>query len=483
MAKAAEITGAAERYLSSRLTGTKKSTGSAGWQEQAWSYYSDGDTPEVGFAATWIGNAMRQALLFAGRRSPDGTVEPLPADHPASELVAQIAGGPAGQAELLAEFGPHLVVAGEGWMLIRDNGADWRVLSVLELSHRAGRLVAEVDDGKVEIPGEGSDDPEAPVAIRVWDPHPRKHMEADSPVGRSLGLLNELRLLNASVAAIARSQLTGRGVIFVPQGTRFPAAPGTNAAEDDLIEVFLQVAETAYKDPESAAAAVPILLEVPEGKEWGRLTFESEFDELAIKLREEAIRRFAAGLDTPAEILLGLAETNHWNVWQIEDSAITLAVEPRLGLVCDALTTQWLRPLLGDIGDVEDLVVWYDSSPLRVRANRPQTALEVFRAGGISLDTLRRETGFDDSDAPSEEERREELLIRLVSNAPSLAPLILPALGINLAGIDTDAEVTEPTETTPAPSPDGGSPGLPVDESPRPPAEPTGEPAPEFADA
>lgn len=470
-AKRSEITGAAARYQERKLVTTANGSPSAGWQEQAWSFYSDGDTPEVGFASTWIGNAMRKATLFAGRRNAKGEIEPLEDSHPAVELVAQIAGGPAGQAELLAEFGPHLVVAGEGWILIRDEGKDWRVLSVLELANRGGRLEATVDDEKVIVPGreDAKDDPEAPLAIRVWDPHPRKHIEADSPVRRSLGLLNELRLLNASVAAIARSQLTGRGVIFVPQGTRFPTAPGTNSAEDDLIEVFMQVAETAYRDPESAAAAVPIILEVPTDGKWDRLTFESAFDELAITLREEAIRRFAAGLDTPAEVLLGMADVNHWGQWFLQEEAISLAVEPRLGLVSDALTTQWLRPLL-DVPDVEELVVWFDSSQLRVRSNRPQTALEVQRAGGIGLDALRRETGFDDADAPSPEEQRRNLLFQLVAAAPSLAPQILPLLGINLN--TAPATVNAPaTPNAPAPESDSQR-ELPVDESPRPPDQP-----------
>src|SRR4051812_42306540 len=33
------------------------------WQQRAWSYYDS--TPEVRFAATWIGNAMGKGRLFA----------------------------------------------------------------------------------------------------------------------------------------------------------------------------------------------------------------------------------------------------------------------------------------------------------------------------------------------------------------------------------------------------------------------------------
>ncbi|MFI9591196.1 hypothetical protein [Nonomuraea sp. NPDC052265] len=317
-----ELVAAAQRWAVRRF---RTAQPDQSWQHRAWGYYDN--TPEVRFAATWIGNALGKGRLFAGVRDTDGTVKPLPDSHRASELVASVAGGPAGQSEMLQSFGPHLVVAGEGWVVIRPTidpitgrhrGEDWRVLSVLEVTSKGQSLEAEIDGEAVAIPPHDPDkpDPLAPAAIRVWEPHPRRHIEADSPIRSSLGLLEELRLLNAAVAAIARSRLTGRGVLLVPHGTRFPtkSTATLDGEEDDLLEVFMQVAETAYKDPESAAAAVPIILEVPAdaiGK-ITRLTFESDFDDLAMRLREETIRRFATGLDTPAEILLGTGEVNHW---------------------------------------------------------------------------------------------------------------------------------------------------------------------------
>ncbi|MET9818321.1 hypothetical protein [Streptomyces sp. NPDC006355] len=415
------ITAAASRYTSRKLKGNTKQP-DQGWQARAWTFYDS--TPEVRFAAQWVSGAMSAATLYAGRLGDDGkTVEQVPDDHPAAEIVSQIAGGPEGQAQLLGAFGPHLVVPGEGWIVVRpreDGGPDWHVLSVQEIRQQGQKLIAEIEGEDVEIPpadpdGTTGNDTD-PVGIRVWQPHPRRFLEADSPVRASLGLLEELHLLNAAVAAIARSRLTGRGVLLVPQGTRFPSTPVQGNAEDDLIEVFMEVAETAYREPESAAATVPIILEVPAESIGAikRLTFESDFDELALRLRDEAIRRFATGLDVPAEILLGMNALNHWGVWAMKEEAITLGVEPRLNTVSHALTTQWLRPLLADTDPEEAArcLVVADTSGLRVRANRSATALEVFNAGAISAAALRRETGFDESDAPTAEEeadrRRED---------------------------------------------------------------------------
>jgi len=44
-------------------------------------------------------------------------------------------------------------------------------------------------------------------------------------VRSSIDLLEELLLLKSAVKAIARSRLTGRGLLLVPKGTRFPTLP------------------------------------------------------------------------------------------------------------------------------------------------------------------------------------------------------------------------------------------------------------------
>ncbi|MFB7114496.1 hypothetical protein [Streptomyces sp. NPDC056291] len=414
-----ELTAAASRYVERKLRVGSKGNTDTGWQNRSWQLYRL--VPEVRFAASYVGNAMSGATLFAGRRADDGTIEKAPDDHRASQIVQQIAGGPDGQAKLLGAFGKHLTVPGEGWIVIRPNsevlspdapedGHDWRVLSTREVRQQSGKLTAEIDGNDVPIPVGDEDrlDPNAPVALRVWEPDPERAIEADSPVRSSIDLLEELLLLNSAVKAIARSRLTGRGILLVPKGTRFPTLPTQGDAEDDLIEILMQVAETAIREPESAAATVPIVLEVPAESiaDFKLLTFESNFDELALKLREEAIKRFATGLEIPAELMLGLGDTNHWGAWMLTSEAIRMGIEPKLATVAYALTQQWLRPLLQaeNVDDWHRWLVWYDTAPLRVRTNRSETALQAYDRGVISSAALRRETGFNESDAPDPEE-------------------------------------------------------------------------------
>lgn len=383
-----------------------------GFQTIAWDLYDT--VPEVGTYGDWVSNAMQGARLFAGTRLPDGTVQPLPDSSRAAQLVASIAGGLDGQAEMLGDFGTNLAIAGEAWLVIVPNSqgdsfADdkWYVLSTDEVKPQRGKIKVTIEGDELDVPEfdpDATQDLDTPVAIRVWKPSPRKKWQATSPVIRAITVLEELRLLNAAVAAIARSRITGRGVLLVPAGTRFPGTGNQVGADDSLLDTFIEVASTAIREPESAAATVPIVLEVPgdliQGVKW--LQFSSDFDALAIQLRDEAIRRFATGADVPAEVLLGLGDTNHWGAWALTAEALKMGAEPRLGLVAHALTDEWLRPLLEAEGDPDaaDVIVWYDTSGLRSSSNKGASALEAFKQGLISDEAARRELGFTESDAP-----------------------------------------------------------------------------------
>jgi hypothetical protein len=405
------VTAAATRILTKRKGGVySTNNGSAA---VAWDLFDT--VPEVGTYADWVSNAMSGARLFAGVSQPDGTVKPLPDDSRAAQLVSSIAGGMDGQSVLLGDFGTNLAVAGEAWLIITPDvdsdtfaGDHWVVLSTEEVKVQRGKIKATIDGDEIDIPEYDPDGPEqldAPVAIRVWKQSPRKREWATSPVIRSIAVLEELRLLNAAVAAIARSRITGRGVLLIPAGTRFPAQTGQEQAEDSLLDTFIEVASTAIREPESAAATVPIVLEVPgdliQSVKW--LQFSSEFDALALQLRDEAIRRFATGADVPAEVLLGLGDTNHWGAWAITAEALKMGAEPRLGLVCQALTSEWLQPLLAAENDPDaaGVVVWYDTSGLRSSSNKSAAAIEAYKEGLISDEAARRELGFAEADAPS----------------------------------------------------------------------------------
>lgn len=405
------ITAAATRILTRK--GGKAVGSSNGTASLAWDMYDT--VPEVGTYADWISNAMSGATLFAAKRGPDGEImDGLDTDR-ASVLVSAIAGGPDGQSSILSSYGTQLSVTGDCWqVIIPDPGSDdmaddrWIVLSTEEVTAQHGKLKAVIDGKEVEIPEFDPDnpqqDPGTPIYFRVWKSSERRHDRATSPVIRSLVVLEELRLLNAAVAAIARSRITGRGILLIPAGARFPVQPGQDQAEDSLLDTFIEVASTAIREPESAAATVPIVLELPGDliSDVKYLQFTSEFDAMALQLRDEAVRRFAAGADVPAEILMGLGDASHWGAWAITAEALRMGAEPKLALVCQALTSEWLRPILESEGvaDANEWMVWYDTSGLRSSSNKGASALEAYKIGLINGPAARRELGFTEADAP-----------------------------------------------------------------------------------
>lgn len=440
------ITAAARRY-NVAMSGTRNKGADSGWQEAARNAYLT--VPEIAYVARWTAGMLGGAALFAGKPGPDNTIVPLPEDHPASELVASIAGGVASQSDFLSSFGISLTVLGESWIIIRPildpvtsaaTEYDWRVLSAAEVRTQSGKMVATIDGADIEVPpyNEEAPDPLAPVAIRVWMPDAFDYVSADSPVKTSLGLIEELNLLTAAIAAIARSRITGRGILAVPKGTRFPTAPGVvGDAEDDFLDTLIEVSGTAIREPDSAAATVPIVIEVPPEviDKIQHLTFASDIDSLFQSLRNELIRRIVIGMDVPPEIPLGMSGLSHWTAWSVTGEAIRTGINPKLALICSALTQQWLRPVLDDQGvaDAADVVVWFDTANLRTAVNKAAIAIDVYNAGAISAEALRRETGFTEADAPG------------VDGAASEDEPETPA---ELPVAETEAPPTEPVAST-----------------------------------
>jgi hypothetical protein len=134
------------------------------------------------------------------------------------------------------------------------------------------------------------------------------------------------------------------------------------------------------------------------------MTFAKPLDNESRHLRDEAIRRLALGQDAPPELLLGTARMNHWGAWLVQEDVVSTHLEPPLALICDALTTQYLWPVLIEQGMTEEeahnYVIWYDVSHLVVRPNRSQEALVLHERGTISDSALRKAAGFDESDTP-----------------------------------------------------------------------------------
>ncbi len=427
------------------------------WQTQAWDYYDR--VGELRFAAQWVSNALSRCRLYVG--TPSGTVgatAPLPldrvedADPLASVPLDELFGGGAGHSEMLARLALHLTVPGESYLIGFDDKVTkerrWLVASSEEFTRNSTkqfRVRLPESDVQMVVDVENS------IVIRLWRPHPRRAWEADSPVRAALSVLKELVDLTAHITATVESRLAGAGVWLLPEGATLPA-PLTQQGEplhaDPAMATLIDAMVTPISNRDSAAAVVPIIVRIPDnavGKS-EYIKFWTPLDDRIQELREASIRRFATIVDIPAEVMTGAAsDTNHWGMWKIEESALKLHISPLLGLICDAITTQYLWPALEALGvsDPEKYVVWYDDSELVQRPNRGPEAQNLYETGGlVGGATVRRSNGFSEDDAPDEEERRRILLTQLATKGidPLLVKPYLDELGITLDVPEAEAD-------------------------------------------
>lgn len=154
--------------------------------------------------------------------------------------------------------------------------------------------------------------------FRVWNPHPRRAYDADSPVRASMDSLNEIVRTTKTISNASKSRAIGNGVVFVPHEMSLPAAnspitedgfsaslTGTPAVQQ-LQELLFQVAQTAYDDEDSMAALIPMFAGVPgdQVKNVSHLKFDNSVTDIAIKTRNDAIARLAMEADVSPERLL-----------------------------------------------------------------------------------------------------------------------------------------------------------------------------------
>jgi len=422
------------------------------WQDDAWRFYDE--VGELRFGVQWIANALSRVNLVAAMQPLASGDEPTtidwdderatPLQMRAVEIVDTIAGSSSGQGQMLAQFGTHLSVSGLCWLVIEpdldDPTADafnnWMVYSSAEVRAAVHGDGLEIRTGPRDwrmVHPNG-------IVVKVWRRHPQRSYDADSPTHGVLGVLREIVMLQQHIQASAQSRLAGAGILAVPAEAVFPPGQGSaNSTNDDdqFVETLIDSMVTPISDRGSASAVVPLVIRVP-GEFVDKIThikFDTPFDDRVLELMDGAIKRLALGLDIPPEILTGTGGMNHWGAWQVQEESITLHIEPLSEMIAHALTVGYLRPALLAEGyareEVEELMVWYDTSDLRTRPDRSKSALEAYDRYELSGEAMLREMGLGVDDMPDEEEKRTRLLIDLLRAAPALAPSILGELGID----------------------------------------------------
>lgn len=413
-----------------------------GWQARAWEYLRD--VPELHYYVSWRAWSVSRCRITASALDESGEpVGSIPDDDPNAarvrELAADIAGGAAGQAQLMQRFAFLVSVIGECWIGViqrdvsREEMPDgtplppeigrpgypaeqWLVFGREQISNTPNGLTLKLPDGVNH-----EFDPKLDTLFRVWVEHPRDPTQPVSAVWANLVVLNEIQQATATIDAAQRSRLIGNGIMFVPQEMSLPRqqapkaerVPGGGTDPDDdpmpmfesgaqtLQDLIYEIATTAANDPSSLAGLMPLIAAVPgeqvKNAQWLRPA--TEVPETAIKTRNDAIRRFAMGVDMAPERLMGVGETsNHWSAWFMDESDVRIHVAPLAELLCNALNRSLFRYKLVEEGlDPDAYLLWYDTAALTQDPDKTEEAKDAFDRGAIDSAALREHLGFADT--------------------------------------------------------------------------------------
>jgi hypothetical protein len=293
----------------------------------------------------------------------------------------------------------------------------------------------------VDAKGNKEELPSGSFFVRCWIPDPEFNKSADSAMKHNGDLCEEIIVLTDLINVLSRSRLNA-GMFMLPDELSFGPVDEVleeNSADEDGMDPFTrewisQITAT-LDEPYDLSAWAPLLLRGPKDflptKE-NYITFDRPLDELILRLREDAIVRVVRGLDLPSELVTGKGETNSWSGFGIDQDFIAKHLEPLGSIVTNFLTKRYLRPFLMENGfswdEAERFEVIYDSSEIGVKQDLTKTAIELFDRNAIGEESLRRLSGVEEADAPTEEEFIRQFVLNLSKLSAPLASILLPLL-------------------------------------------------------
>lgn len=395
------------------------------WQRELWRYYDL--IPEYSFAARWVGQCCSRVRIYVARVDELGRVQGEVKEPKINALADSLLGGPAAKAEALRAMGINLTVAGECFVVGRPNekpggGKDeWYILSPTEMRRIQGSNGAwywswDMPDGVPLML-----DLNKNVVTRVWTPHPQRVWCADSPSRACQMILRELEQLTKYVFSQIDSRLINAGVFIIPNNLDLPAEENTTNSSESLMYRFATAASASLRGEGTALGVLPHIIESDNPDGFQYKTFESELSKQAMELRKEAVERLGVGMDMPPEVLAGSGDSNHWSSYLIEGQGIKTHIEPLMNRICDALTKAYLYPALDLMGKPPERYTYaFDTSPLQVRTQRLQDALNLYEKGQLSGQALREAGYFKESDAPEIEESSRRFIQEILLRDPQM---------------------------------------------------------------
>ena len=262
-----------------------------------------------------MGSALSRVRIYVAEVDKNGRVQQETEKEKVASLADTLFGGPNEKAEAIRALGVNLTIAGDAYIIgksvSQSDQDEWFVLSCSELKRyaRTGRVEYTNFMGEPETL-----DPDKDLIIRVWTPHPRRTLWADSPPGRPLPMLWEIERLTRYVFAQIDSRLVSAGLMPIPKEASFPDEVDEDgnqlSGSEALTARLLKTGAASLKGEGTAAGVVPTFVEIPT-EALGKLEliqFTTVLSQQALELRAEALRRLGLAMDIDPSILMGAGE-------------------------------------------------------------------------------------------------------------------------------------------------------------------------------
>lgn len=416
------------------------------WQGEAWTYFDA--LPEAKFGARYKGRSLSRLQLLPALIVRPGE-DPIPLDKLDAENLpegvpmltpAQLEAANA-PLERIEESG-GLSMLGERWGLNGFVVGEGYIVGYPDSTEPTGERFVFASPNEVTVDDQGDwfyrldpeDKPDAWVPlpddstlmVRVWNQHAQWQNRPDSSLRGVLDVCELLLVLQSLDVGQAYSRLNN-GVQLVPRTMlRNPVPRSGEDGEDltgDVTEItdpvlvnLINTLAEGIENPRTAASAIPNFIaadrEDIEAFAKGRVTYDRAFDAIADQRMQAAVKRFATGVDLPAEVITGMADVNHWTAWLITDEAFRAYVEPDAQQLVNALTVGLYRPLLtADTATplppelVKRLCVWYDPSNLVADPDATERTFKAHEQMLIGGEAARERLGYEESEAPTEQDR------------------------------------------------------------------------------
>lgn len=425
----AALVAAAKMYGTAAEAGTRRLIQTDAPQAELWSFYKS--LGEFGSFVDWLKNAASRVRLGAAEVIPGADEPKMLREGPAAQLIEDFYGGTSGHAQFLQAMVPQLIVPGEGWIVAErfDSSvplslAKWSVQSnetIRADANASGGYRVQVDEGQWRSLMPDS------LPVRVWMPDPERPWRALSPAMMSLPIMRTIDLVNKRIIAELLSRIVMNGILWIPLEGELPASPAYKDRPDPFFAEFIDIASKNIGTPGSALAAVPMPVKFQGDliEKIRHMKMADPLDEQLLIERDKELARLAKSLPLSPERQQGMADSNHWSAWVIDDSDIKISIAPLCEIIYQALTIGYLQPMLAVSGqplvgpDGGRLIVWGDYSELAAPPDKLAGTQAAYDRGEANGSALRREAGLTESDKPTGEEQREMIWLAAARDGSS----------------------------------------------------------------